>query len=109
MENNFGFALRQFRTKRNVSLRSCAEQVGISAPYLSDIELGRRHPSERILQEIARVLEVPVDDLRHFDDRLPVEELKRLVSENPDWLKVFKLILEGKYSARQILDLPGLW
>ena len=38
-------ALREERLSMRISLRSAAKQLGISAPYLSDIELGRRNIS----------------------------------------------------------------
>lgn len=37
-----GAAFRQFRVSQKVSLRQLADLVGISAAYLSDLELGRR-------------------------------------------------------------------
>ena len=40
------------RKKRDISLREMAKEFGISVPYLSDIELGRRNVSARILKKI---------------------------------------------------------
>lgn len=37
---------RAIRKKRGVSLRAVARHLGISAPYLSDLELGRRNWNE---------------------------------------------------------------
>ena len=39
--------------------------VGISGPYLSQIERGLRAPSERVLQAIAGALRTTADALRH--------------------------------------------
>ena len=39
-----GERLRELREKRGISLRNLAARVRITAPYLSDIELNRRHP-----------------------------------------------------------------
>lgn len=38
----FGGALRALRMDKDISLRSMAKLLGISAPYLSDMELGHR-------------------------------------------------------------------
>lgn len=38
--------LREERKRRGVSLRTAAKHLGMSASYLSDIELGRRCPKE---------------------------------------------------------------
>jgi transcriptional regulator with XRE-family HTH domain len=40
---------RKYRENKGVSLRSVAKQMGISAPYLSDLELGRRNWSQTLL------------------------------------------------------------
>lgn len=37
-----GLEMRQMREKKRVSLRDMAKRLDISAPYLSDLELGRR-------------------------------------------------------------------
>ena len=56
-----GQHLRELREKNHVSLRSLAARVRITAPYLSDIELGRRHPSSRVLADLAVFLEWKLD------------------------------------------------
>ena len=59
-------------------LSELAKRIEVSPPFLSDIELGRRHPSEDVLERVARVLGTTVEDLRKFDARPPVQELKRI-------------------------------
>jgi transcriptional regulator with XRE-family HTH domain len=44
-------------------MRQFAEQVGISNPYLSQIERGLRAPSAHVVRSIADALRVPVDTL----------------------------------------------
>ena len=46
-ERDIGLALRKRREARGMSLRDMATNLGISAPYLSDLELGRRHWKQR--------------------------------------------------------------
>lgn len=41
-----GNLIRQLRKKHKVSLRSLATKMGKSAPYISDLELGRRNWTE---------------------------------------------------------------
>ena len=44
-------------------MRQLADLVGISNPYLSQIERGLREPSEKVLEAIAENLEVSADVL----------------------------------------------
>ncbi len=46
-----------------MSMRQFAELVGISNPYLSQIERGLREPSEKVVEAIARNLDVSAEVL----------------------------------------------
>jgi len=46
-----------------MSMRQFSELVGISNPYLSQIERGLREPSERVLESIASALRTTSDAL----------------------------------------------
>jgi transcriptional regulator with XRE-family HTH domain len=59
-----GEIIRRQRELSALSMRQFADLVGISNPYLSQIERGLREPSERVLEGIAKSLQVPVDTLR---------------------------------------------
>ncbi len=52
-----GEQMRYLRTKRGLSLRSVAEQMKVSAAYLSDLELGKRNWSHERAQEYSSTLE----------------------------------------------------
>jgi len=70
---SLGEIIRRQRELNELSMRQFATLAGISNPYLSQIERGLREPSERVLEGIARSLQVPVDVLReqaglHLDD-----------------------------------------
>ena len=64
IEISLGQRLHALRDKADLSLRELAKKVGISPPFLSDIELGRRFPSEEILLKLAAALEVSLEDLK---------------------------------------------
>lgn len=54
---NFGDFLQKKRTEKEITLRKMAEMIGITAPYLTDIEKDRRNPPEmEKLETIARIL-----------------------------------------------------
>ena len=44
---NFGEFLQRKRTEKQITLRKMAEMIGITAPYLTDIEKDRRNPPEK--------------------------------------------------------------
>jgi transcriptional regulator with XRE-family HTH domain len=58
-----GEAIRRQRELSHLSMRQFAAMAGISNPYLSQIERGLREPSERVVDAIARSLEMSADAL----------------------------------------------
>lgn len=61
--NLMGAYIRQQRRIADMSMRQVSSLVGISNPYLSQIERGLRAPSEAVAAGIATALGVSVDDL----------------------------------------------
>jgi transcriptional regulator with XRE-family HTH domain len=60
---SLGEIIHQQRELTELSMRQFAAMVGISNPYLSQIERGLREPSERVVDAIARSLETSADAL----------------------------------------------
>jgi transcriptional regulator with XRE-family HTH domain len=60
---DLGAFIRDQRRSARLSLRKLSELTGISNPYLSQIERGLREPSAKILQAIARGLEISSETL----------------------------------------------
>jgi transcriptional regulator with XRE-family HTH domain len=58
-----GEIIRRQRELSAMSMRQFAEMVGISNPYLSQIERGLREPSEKVVEAIARNLDVSAEVL----------------------------------------------
>jgi len=58
-----GEFLKEQRTAARLSLRQLADQVGVSNPYLSQIERGLRRPSAEVLQQIAKALRISAEQL----------------------------------------------
>lgn len=55
--------IRTFRTYRKMTVSELAEAAGISQPYLSEIEAGKKNGSIDVLKRIAAALSVDLDDL----------------------------------------------
>src|SRR3569832_241069 len=102
----FGQYILKLRDDRDLSLREFARKLDCSAPFLSDVELGRRFPSEKLLDQMAAVLKTSVDDLKKKDQRPPpAEEIKKLISTDPAYAIAFRRILEHKVPAQDLLKL----
>jgi transcriptional regulator with XRE-family HTH domain len=91
MDNTtLGETIRNLREKADLSLRELAKRVSVSAPFMSDVELGRRYPGEDVLAGIAGCLKVPVEELKKFDHRESVADFKRLLEANPSLGMAFR-------------------
>ena len=73
-DSPLGDYIRRQRELQELSLRQLADLVGISNPYLSQIERGLREPSEKVLDAIARSLELSADGLYEQGGRRRGEE-----------------------------------
>jgi transcriptional regulator with XRE-family HTH domain len=102
---SLGQQIRELREKRDLSLRELAKKLGCSAAFLSDIELGRRYPSEGNLKDLARILTVPFNELKAHDTRAPIEELKRLAASDPLYAVAFRTMIDRKLSGEELLKL----
>jgi transcriptional regulator with XRE-family HTH domain len=61
--STIGDYIRRQRQLANISLRKMAQQSGISAAVLKDIESGLRNPSGTLLQSIAGALRLSAETL----------------------------------------------
>jgi transcriptional regulator with XRE-family HTH domain len=74
-----GAVLRRVRHRQGRTLREVAEAAGVSLPYLSEVERGRKEASSEVLAAICRALGIGLadlleearDDLRRVERRVP--------------------------------------
>jgi transcriptional regulator with XRE-family HTH domain len=100
-----GQFIREKREELDLSLRELARRVGVSAAFMSDIELGRRYPSDDIFEKLSKPLEVTVDELKRYDSRPPVEELKRITDSDPTFGFALRKLVDKEVTAEDILKL----
>lgn len=55
--------LRVLREKKKMSQYEFAELIGVSQPYLCQLENGTRDPSMKMLKKIAKATETPISKL----------------------------------------------
>jgi transcriptional regulator with XRE-family HTH domain len=98
-----GDIIRQQRELAALPLRQLASMVGISNPYLSQIERGLRAPSEQVLNAIAKSLHTSADALH--------EQANLLAGDREGPTAVESAIAEdGNLTARQrqaLLEIYG--
>lgn len=99
-----GQRIRELREAKDMSLREFARRLDdLSAPFVSDVELGRRFPSEKVLAKMAHILGVTVDELQRHDSRPPLEELKRMAASDPVYGFALRKIADGEISAADLM------
>jgi transcriptional regulator with XRE-family HTH domain len=107
IEISLGQRIHDLRGKTGLSLRKLADQIDISPPFLSDIELGRRFPSEEILAKLASALDVSTNELKQYDTRGAIADLKRLMDSDPKLGFAFRTVVEkvknGELTAEDII------
>ncbi|HEY1757854.1 MAG TPA: helix-turn-helix transcriptional regulator [Bryobacteraceae bacterium] len=99
-----GEYIRELREKKDLSVRELAKTLNVSAPFLSDVELGRRHPSEEVLVRLASELGTKADELKKYDSRPPVQELKRMAANDPAMGFALRRVVDDGVSAKDLME-----
>lgn len=100
-KKTLGSEIRRLRLESGKTLRAFARQLGHTAAHQSDIERGRRMPSEEVLRKIAVALEhvgASYDEFKELDTRLD-PELERWIQEHPP---ARAMLRETKASGRPV-------
>ncbi len=63
ISEQFGKTVRKIRLKQGLSQGDVARRLNLHRSYISGIERGVRNPSLKVIQKIARALEVKINDL----------------------------------------------
>jgi transcriptional regulator with XRE-family HTH domain len=99
-----GEFIRKKRDEANISLRELARQIGITPPFLSDIELGRRNPSDDVLAKIAGYFKLPIEELKKLDDRVTFSDLKRLIEKDPKLGFAFRTAVDEVHQGKSTIE-----
>lgn len=98
-----GERLRELREAKDLSVRELARKLKHSAATISDIELGRRHPSQTILKELAREFGISVEELESHDHRPPVDDLRRLSDREPAMGFALRRLVDQGITGEELL------
>ncbi len=94
MTKTLGERIRELREEKDLSLRELAKKINVSPPFLSDVELGKRFPSDDNLALIAAELGTSLEVLKQYDTRPPIEEMKRKAAKNPELGVLFRKMVD---------------
>jgi transcriptional regulator with XRE-family HTH domain len=95
-KKTLGQYIRDRREELDISLREFAKKIDCSAAFVSDIELGRRYPSDEVLKSMARVLGDSIETLKSYDSRPPVEEVKKRIEQEHTYAFALRKMVEAK-------------
>jgi transcriptional regulator with XRE-family HTH domain len=93
---SLGQFIRSKRLEKKMTQQRLAAAVGFkSVAFVSDVESGTRMPGDEYFARIANALDVPVDELRARDPRVPVQETREFVRKHPEYAAAFRKMVTG--------------
>ena len=94
--NTFGSYIRNQRISKKISQRDLAKKLGISAPYLNDIEKNKRFaPRMEIVSVISNILEADLEilhDLAAKSKNTIPADIEHLLIEKPEVVSLLRSI-----------------
>lgn len=99
-EISFGAFIAQKRKDRQWTLRQLASLLDISAPYLSDVEKGRRHPFDlEKLKRLAPILKLNQEEVTTLMD-LAGQERSEVPPDLPEYILENEVVRIALRTAR---------
>lgn len=106
-----GPRLRALRRDRGITLARLSAATGVSESTLSRLESGQRRATLELLLPLARLYDVPLDDLvgapRTGDPRIHLKPIRRFgmifvpLSRRPGGTQAFKMIIPSRPAPRE--------
>ena len=98
----FGEFLQRKREEKEITLRRMADKLGFSAPFLSDVEKGRRNPPELSkLEQIADILSLSIADKQTMFD-LAGKKRESVAPDLPDYIMSRGYVAAALRTARDL-------
>ena len=105
METNtttFGEFLQRKREESQITLRKLAEKLHFSAPFLSDVEKGRRNPPDLSkLEQIADILNLSTEDKQMMFD-LAGKKRESVAPDLPEYIMSRGYVAAALRTARDL-------
>jgi len=104
--DKFGTFIRQLRLSKGIGQRNLAEQIGIAASYLNDIEKNKRTaPKINIINKLSAILETDknyLHDLAGFSKKCIAPDISKYIEDNPKIISLIRSIMENNLNDTQI-------
>ena len=96
-------ALRLIRVYHDISQKVAAARLQISAPYLSEIETGKKEPTMAVLRKYSEEFDIPMSSIlffsEHMEDGRAGGRLKAAISSKVLSLLQFIAARSGRHAA----------
>ena len=100
--SNFGAFLTAKREERDLTLREMARQMGVSAPFLSDVEKDRTAPlTKDRLDKVAEILNLDTDERTAMFD-LVGKQKNTVAPDLPDYIMGRDYVAAALRTARDL-------
>ena len=98
----FGGFLQRKREESKITLRKLAEMLNFSAPFLSDVEKGRRNPPDLAkLEQIAEILSLSTEDKQTMFD-LAGKKRESVAPDLPEYIMSRGYVAAALRTARDL-------
>ncbi len=105
----FGSYVRRLRIKRNIGQRELARAIGVSAPYLNDIEKSKRAaPRVDVINALAQVLDADletINDLAGSSKNALPPDIAEFIRINQEVISLLRMIKNYGLSKTEIAEL----
>lgn len=99
---SFGQFLHEKRLERKMSYRDLASSLGLSAPYISDMEKGRRNaPSMDVLENLASYFNLSEEEKTMMFD-LAGESKNEIAPDLPNYIRDNNSVVVALRTARDL-------
>lgn len=95
-----GGFIREKRLQQGVSMRELAKRLEIPFPFLWKIEQGKRNPPTSVLDQIAKNLDLSVDEFLGRNPKVAVRYFEQLLVEEPELGVLVVSMIRGVLNKR---------
>src|SRR5258706_16376302 len=96
LQEIMGRVIRRERQERRLTIKELGDKAGLSEIYVGEIAGGQKHPSSKVLENIAGALDLDLPDLLE----LMAEEIRR--ERQPGPIKTIRLTLPSTPSQPRL-------